>query len=131
MEGGKSEYGISLGLLLAATAAVVGTVAPFRQITNPQLFTVIPTILSILAMLYLTMVMMQFVVATLRIKLVTSILILVLIPLIVLAFINSQFTQNALQAQINQSLRLASQETADQLDGFISRTMNNLGQQAE
>ena len=131
MEGEKSEYGISFGLLLAATTAVVGTIAPFRQIAEAQLFIVIPTILSILAMVYITMVMMQFVVATLRIKLVSSILVLVLLPLILLAFINSQFTQNALQAQINQSLKLAGQETADQLDDFISRTMNNLGRQAD
>lgn len=131
IEGEKSEYGISLGLLLAATAAIVGTIAPFRQINEAQLFKIIPTLISVLAMLYMVMVMMQFVVATLRIKLVSSILVLVLIPLIVLAFINSQFTQNALQAQINQSLRLAGQKTADQLDDFLSTTMSNLGKQAE
>lgn len=127
----RTEYGISVGLLLAAASAMVGTMTPFRQIYHDQLFVIIPTMIAILVMVYIVMAMMQFIVATLRIKLVSSILALVLIPLIMLAFINSQFTQSALQAQINQSLNLAGEQTADQVDDFLNKTKLSVANQAE
>ncbi len=127
---GKSEFGINMGLGFASLTAIIGTLAPFEQITAPELYTIIPTVLGILVMIYLTLVLMQFVVATLRLKLISSTLSVVLLPLVLLAFISSQFTQNALQTQINQSLNLAAKQTADQLDEFLDRTKNTVAFQA-
>ncbi|TLN15412.1 hypothetical protein FDZ74_08420, partial [bacterium] len=130
LSGGKTELGVSLGLFIGSAAAIAGTISPVHQINAPQLFTVLPTILGILIMVYLALVMMQFVVATLRIKLISSTLAVVLIPLILLAFINSRFTQNALQSQINQSLKLAAQQTADKVDEFLRKTRDTVSYQA-
>lgn len=130
LDGRRMEWTVNLGIILGACAAIAGTVSPFYQISIPQLFTFIPPILSILALIYLSLVMMQFVVSTLRIKLISSTLAVVLIPLILLAIINSQFTQNALHTQINQSLNLAAQQTADKLDEFLKDTKETVAYQA-
>ncbi|GAP14908.1 protein containg FOG: GAF domain [Longilinea arvoryzae] len=127
----RNEFGINIGLGFASLTAIIGTVAPLKQLAAPQLYTVVPTVLGILVMIYLTLVMMQFVVATLRLKLVSSTLSVVLLPLILLAFISSQFTQNALQSQINQSLNLAAKQTADKLDEFLERTGSTVAYQAK
>ncbi len=128
---GKNESGINIGLVFASLTAIVGTSVPFEQLSAPQLYTIVPIILAILTMVYSTLVMMQFVVATLRLKLVSSTLAVVLLPLILLAFISSQFTQNALQSQIDQSLNLAAQQTADKVDEFLDRTENTVAYQAK
>lgn len=129
--GGEDKgYGLNLGLLFSSLAAVVGTIAPFEQVSAQELFAFIPAVLGILVMVYLVMVMMQISVGTLRVKLISSTLAIVLIPLILLSFINVQYTQGALQTQINQSLALAADQTADKIDEFLERTENTVIQQA-
>lgn len=130
LRGRRMEWTVNLGIILGACAAIFGTVSPFHQVSIPQLFTLIAPILSILALIYLSLVMMQFVISTMRIKLISSTLAVVLIPLVLLAIINSQFTQNALRTQINQSLDLAAQQTADKLDEFLNDTKETVAYQA-
>ncbi|HWQ05513.1 MAG TPA: GAF domain-containing protein [Longilinea sp.] len=131
LPGEKTELGVSFGLLLSSVAAILGTISPIRQISLPQIYTVIPTILTILIMTYLSLVLMQVIVATLRIKLMSSTLAVVLIPLVLLALISSRFTQDALHSQMNQSLNLAAQQTAGKLDEFLQKTKNTVAYQAE
>ncbi len=131
LPGGKTELGVSFGLFLSSVAAILGTISPFHQLALPQINTIIPTIIAILIMTYLAMVMMQFIVATLRIKLMSSTLAVVLIPLVLLALISSRFTQDALHSQMDQSLNLAAQQTAGKLDEFLQKTKTTIAYQAD
>ena len=71
-------------------------------------------------MIYITMMAMQFVSATMRIQLVTAFLAIVIIPLAILAIIQSQFTYTVLSREVSQALILASKQTASGIDKFLS-----------
>ena len=81
---------------------------------------VTPAILGVLFMIYITMMAMQFVSATMRIQLVTAFLAIVIIPLAILAIIQSQFTYTVLSREVSQALILASKQTASGIDKFLS-----------
>ncbi|MBD2436544.1 diguanylate cyclase domain-containing protein [Nostoc sp. FACHB-110] len=59
-----------------------------------------------------------------RSKLIVSFLIVALIPLLLLAFINKQTTQNALTDNAKQALSAAANETANRIDAFIDANVN-------
>ncbi|QKQ77019.1 diguanylate cyclase [Nostoc sp. TCL240-02] len=59
-----------------------------------------------------------------RTKLITSFLIVALIPLLLLAFINKQTTEKALTENARQALSAAAKETANRIDAFIDGNLN-------
>jgi diguanylate cyclase (GGDEF)-like protein len=59
-----------------------------------------------------------------RAKLITSFLIITLIPLLLLAFINTQTTEKALTENAKQALSAAANETANSIDDFIDKNLN-------
>ncbi|MEH2337994.1 cache domain-containing protein [Nostoc sp.] len=59
-----------------------------------------------------------------RTKLIASFLIVVLIPLLLLAFINKQTTEKALTDNARQALSAAANETTNKIDAFIDGNLN-------
>src|SRR3954447_18813913 len=61
---------------------------------------------------------------SIRTRLIASFLIVVLIPLLLLAFINKQTTEKALTDNAKQALSAAANETANRIDAFIDGNLN-------
>lgn len=59
-----------------------------------------------------------------RTKLITSFLVVALVPLLLLAFINKQTTEKALTENAKQALSAAAKETANRIDAFIDGNLN-------
>ncbi|MBH8566456.1 diguanylate cyclase [Nostoc sp. CENA67] len=68
--------------------------------------------------------MQQPFLGSIRTKLITSFLIVALIPLLLLAFINKQTTEKALTDNARQALSAATNETANRIDTFIDGNLN-------
>ncbi|MBD2526037.1 diguanylate cyclase [Nostoc sp. FACHB-133] len=68
--------------------------------------------------------MKQSLLGGIRTKLITSFLIVALIPLLLLSFINKQTTEKALTDNAKQALSAAANETANRIDAFIDENLN-------
>ncbi|MGH1392762.1 MAG: diguanylate cyclase domain-containing protein [Trichormus sp.] len=68
--------------------------------------------------------MQQTFLGGIRSKLIVSFLIVALIPLLLLAFINKQTTENALTQNAKQALSAAANETTNRIDAFIDANLN-------
>jgi hypothetical protein len=76
-------------------------------------------------MVYMVMLTMQFVTATLRIRLVTAFLAIVIIPLAIVSAIQSRFMFDVLDQDTRDGLRIAAQQTALGVDSFFEESQKS------
>lgn len=130
LTGRSSDLSITIGLVGAIVTAFINYFSPFRQIQILSLEQFIPVILGILVMIVIVLVLMGFMVANLRIKLITAALAISLLPLMLLSLIENQFVQSSITNQANQSLKLAASHVADRLDQFINQNLDTISRQS-
>lgn len=122
---------IAFGLIIAGASALLSDSSPYEQITNNLIGIVTPAILGVLFMIYIVMLAMQFVTATLRVRLVTAFMAIVIIPLAILSVIQSRFTFNVLSDEVNRALQLAAQQTAFGIDRFMEDSQRSVSEAAQ
>jgi Signal transduction histidine kinase, nitrate/nitrite-specific len=127
---GHSDIAIIIGIVGAIVIAVMGTYPPVTQLVFPAVQIYVPTILGILVMVYLVLLSMEFVTATLPVKLITGTLAITLIPMAFLAVIENSFIQSSLQTADNQSLKMAATQSASIVDDFISSNLSSMNADA-
>ncbi|GAP11087.1 signal transduction histidine kinase, nitrate/nitrite-specific [Bellilinea caldifistulae] len=130
LEGQRRDTGISLAFFSALTAVIAGNFLPVSQVRLPQIELFIPVLLGILMMVYIILLMLEVLSATLRIKLLTISLAIAIVPLLVISIINSRFFQDALRNQTNQVLLLAAQQTASKVDSFFEENKQSIASEA-
>ena len=128
-----ANVAVIYGLSVAAICSFLTEFTPviITKISNPMINIVTPAFLGILFMIYVVLLAMQFVATTLRIRLVTSFIAIVIIPLSILSVIQSRFTFDVLYQENNHSLMLAAQQTALQIDTFLEKTRVNVDEAAK
>ncbi len=131
LHGRNRDLAITLSFFSAIVTALLGTFSPVPQVRIPTLEIYIPSMLSILLMIYITLLGMELLTANLRIKLLTLSLAIAIIPLIVLSLIDSRFIQNSIRNQTNQALRLAAEQTATSLESFLITTRDLTSSRAQ
>lgn len=118
-----ANLAIGLGIILAGSSAVLNDYSPFA-LSVSIISTVTPAILGALFMVYVVMLAMQFVTATLRTRLVTAFMAVVTVPLVILSAFQSGFMFDALNTEVTQSLKLASLQAATGIDDFLTGSLN-------
>ncbi len=131
LQGRSRDAAISLSFFSALLTSLLGTFSPVAQVRIPALEIYLPSALSILLMIYVVLLSMDYVTANLRIKLLTISLAIAVLPLIILSMIDSRFIQNSLKEQTNQALRLAAEETATSVESFLVSMRDLTTRQAE
>lgn len=128
--GWLNEWIVGLGLAGALGSAVLGVLAPIPQITSTvvNVFILVLDAVSIIVMVQL--VRLGLLLTSLRLKLVMYALSLAILPLIILAVINLQSVRNTVSLQSNDTLRVATELTVNQLDDFFATNLNTLKNQA-
>jgi GAF domain-containing protein/HAMP domain-containing protein len=114
------------GILIAGLTAFFSDYSPIQQVANPMVQVFTPAILGVLFMVYVTMLLMQSVTATLRTRLVSTLLAMVLIPLAILSIFQSQFLVNILNDETFHSLQIAADQTALSLDDFLAKNQQTV-----
>ncbi len=117
---------IWLGIITAAAAALLTDHSPIDQLSISVIEVLTPAILAILFMISAVMLAMQFVTASLRVRLVTILLVIVIIPLTILSLIQSQFMFSVLTGEVNGALELAAQQTAYGVDRFMDERQQSV-----
>lgn len=130
LEGQRRDTGISLAFFSALSVVIAGNFSPLSQIRLPQVELYLPVMLGILLMVYIILLMLEVLSATLRIKLLTISLAIAIVPLLVISIINSRFFQDALRNQTNQVLLLAAQQTASKVDTFFEENKQSVSSEA-
>jgi len=126
-----TDYIVTSGLILASLCILFNYYPPTQQVEILSLEIYIPSLVGIVIMAYITLLMMEYLTATIQIKLIIAALAIVLFPLIMLSVIETGFVQNALQNQTNQSLGQAAQQVAGAIDEFIVSNQTTIAQEAE
>jgi HAMP domain-containing protein len=126
----QANLTIVVGILIAGLAGLATDFSPFPQITVELISILTPAILGVLFMVYVTMQVMQFVTATLRIRLVTIFIAIVVVPLSILSIVQSGFMFNELTREINQAQRQASGQVAYAVDQFIENSQDSVREAA-
>lgn len=116
----QGNFLAGIGILIAGITALFSEFSPIQQVSNPLVDVFSPAILGILFMVYVVMLLMQSVTSTLRTRLVSTLLAMVLIPLSILSIFQSLFLVNVLNEASFQSLQTAAGQTALGLDDFLT-----------
>ena len=126
LAGRSTENAIFFGFLGAIASALLGNLNLVQQFSNTALSQGLIIAAVILVSIFLVLLLLKRVVASLRVTLLMGGLMFTLIPLAILSLISNQFTQNEIQAQANQSLSLAASQTASTLDDFFSSNLDGI-----
>ena len=96
------------------------------QVENEAISSVIVIIASLLMIKVTEMMGERRVIASIRTKLLLISLALVLLPLLILSSINARFLQQSIQAQTNESLSVAAEQTRLLVDNFIENNLETV-----
>ena len=122
---------IILGLVVSTSIALVGAFIPLFQIATPQANIFIPGLLAIVIMIYVTLLAIQFVSGPLQVRLTTSFLAVVIIPLAISSIIQNQVASTRLRAETFSSLKSAADEVAIVVDSFFASNMSIIANEAD
>jgi hypothetical protein len=115
---------------MSGLAALATDFWPLPQLSLPLVEVLTPAILGVLFMITVVLLAMQFVTATLRIRLVTAFMAIVIIPLAILSAIQGQFTLSVLTNELSSSMRLAAQQTSLGVEKFIQEREQRVNEAA-
>jgi GAF domain-containing protein len=124
--GASAEHSLSLGIIDAWLVSIAGFLTPFATIVLPSTITVTTILLGTLVIIYLTLLAMGYVTATLRLQLILGGLSIVLMPLIVLSAVQSLMSQTATTQRIQDALSSASRQTAFRMDDLLASNRNTV-----
>ena len=130
MTGIYSDAEYLLGLLGAVGAIVAGLYSPLTQISSlgVQLVIIALNVLQLITIIIFFIT--RLIVFTIRVRLITTFLIVGLVPLIALSFIQTTFLENAMMGQARSSLSTAAKQTAAGVDQFIQDNLALIAKQA-
>ncbi len=122
----RSSYIVMFGIVGAIAAYFFNSFSPVPQLSIPMMGINLVGLLGLLLMVYMAMLAMGFVVATLSVKLISSALAISLIPLLIFSAVQTSITRSALLNESTGSLRLAANQTASKVDGFLDQNLHSI-----
>ncbi len=122
---------IILGLVFSTGMAISGAYLTGLQINLPEISVFIPGLLSVVIMIYITLLVIQFVSAPLQTRLTTAFLAMVIVPLGIGALVLNQASLSRVRTETLQGLSATASEVASVLDRFINNKLDAVRQQAD
>jgi GAF domain-containing protein/HAMP domain-containing protein len=112
---------------LAVTLNVLNfKIASFEPFYHPWLVYATYIFLALLLVVFILLIIARVINYFLRLKILTALLVLLLLPLIISAVLGIQFTRTSVQDSANQSLSLAAAQTSLELDNFIQTNLYSI-----
>jgi GAF domain-containing protein/HAMP domain-containing protein len=129
--GSRGTMTIILGLVFSSMIALVGTFFTVFQITFSEINVIIPSLLSIVIMIYITLLVVQFISAPLQTRLASAFLAVVIVPLSITSLIQNQASLNRIRTETFQSLSATANEVTVVLDKYINNNLDIIRQEAD
>ncbi len=126
VSGISAERGLTLGGAGAWAISLVGLLSPYEKVPLPGIDILIPALLGILVVVYTTLLVMKYVTATLRLRMIIGSMLLVIIPLLAVSLIQATIVQNSVLERIKDTLLSASDQTAFRIDEFLDSNRNSI-----
>ncbi len=117
---------VMVGIFSAIAAYFFSSFSPIAQVSLPMMQVNLVALVGLLLMVYMTMLAMGFVVATLSVKLISSALAISLIPLLIFSAVQTGVTRTALLNESTGSLRLAADQAAIKVGGFLDQNIHSI-----
>lgn len=130
VRGKFADRSILVGLIAAILAVALGNVLIVDQLTITTINLIVYIATVVFVLLFLLLLFFGYIETNLRFKLVMVSLLLTMVPLAILSVIENQFTQNAIQEQNQQSLRIAAEQTAGSLNKFFEENLDSVKNEA-
>jgi GAF domain-containing protein/HAMP domain-containing protein len=130
VSGVAAERSLTLGVFGAWLISLTGLIAPLEKFVLPGADLFFPSLLGVFAMAYATLLAMEYVTASLRLRLTLSSLALVILPLLAVSLIQSLLVQGSISQRIQESLSSASSQTAFRVDEFLSSNRDTITRDA-
>jgi GAF domain-containing protein/HAMP domain-containing protein len=124
--GWLNEWMIGIGFFGALASALLAVLGNMPHLSNfiVNLFIILLDVGAIV--LLIELLRRGLITASLRLKLTLAALLLAIVPLVILAFINTRSIQSTISSQTNDSLRVATELTVSQLDDFFNSNLTTL-----
>ena len=131
LKGRYSDLSLFLGFGTAILSSIFGNYSPIAQIQSSFLLVLLIALVVILLGGYIFLLLTNRIQANLRLKLIIIFLAIALIPLVIAAFIQSQFLQTAVQSQSNTALNLAAGQVSAELDSFFTSNLDAVTRESQ
>ena len=126
VSGNAAERGLMLGGAGAWLISLSGLLNVSEKVNLPGINILIPTVLGVLTIVYITLLVMKYVTATLRLRMMIGSMMLVIIPLLVVSLIQASIVQNSVSDQIRETLTSAAEQTAFRVDDLLESKQNSI-----
>ncbi len=126
ISGASAEGGLSLGMIGAWLICLIGLIAPYEKVILPGSDISFVTILGIFVMVYVTLLTMEYITASLRIRLILSSLAIVIIPLLAVSLYQIMLFQNSVTERLQETLTSAANQTAFRVEDFLAANRNSV-----
>jgi len=128
--GWLNDIFIGIGMIGALAGLTLQTLAPFPQINGTIYDYLIGIATALVIVIFIRLLIIGMINFNIRIKLTMAALTISLVPLLILATINSRTIQNSIQTQSNETLKYATQLVINDLDSYFANTINSLNSEA-
>jgi GAF domain-containing protein/HAMP domain-containing protein len=122
----QSETILLAGIIGAFITAIINSYSPFTQITDNLITIFFVIALLIFLSLYIYFLVSRKIQATLRLKITTTALAVVIIPVVIFTTIQYQFLVNSLRTQTFEGVSYAADKTAGTISTFIQNNQTNM-----
>lgn len=122
----SSEIAVPTGIILSACISVMEVLSPLSRANNPVLPYFLIGIAAAYLITYITLIFVRLITATIRVKLISFSLAMVLIPFILISYLNIQTVQNTSLRQNQESIIINSQNQKQEIANFIDDNLKQI-----
>lgn len=126
----RVDTAIGMGIGATILISLIGLQSPFARLNEPYAVYGITAYTLLLGLAYLTMHLGERISSSLRIKIILPSLAMVILPLVLLNFIDTRFLRSSIQEQTNQSLMNGAATLARDIDTFFIANRSATSMQA-
>ena len=119
------------GLFSSALMSLMATFSPYAVLQVNAINLILPSLLAIVLMTYITMLTVQYISSTLQIRLTTAFIAIVIVSLSIATLVQSQVTISELRTNTSNNVILTASQVATNLDNFIETNLNAVQQEAQ
>ena len=122
---------ILAGLFSSAVMSLLAIFSPYAVLQANAINLILPSLVAIVLMTYITMLTVQYISSTLQIRLTTAFIAIVIVSLSVATLVQSQVTISELRTNTSNNVVITATQVASNLDNFIETNLNAIQQEAQ
>jgi GAF domain-containing protein/HAMP domain-containing protein len=125
-----SGRAITLSIASSWVISLAGLILPVEKVSILWIDIAMPSFIGIFAMIYLTLLAMEWISATLRVRLILGALAIVIIPLFTNSSIQSIMVQNSVTERLRGSLSSSALQVSEKVDDWLANNLDLISREA-